>query len=105
MAHLGVDRANILPHNPQEKELHRREEENTHDQRRQSQGEAAPEQQFIDKVENGDENAECRRDKAKHGGHTQRHLGVVGDAQHGHIVQGIKVIFGDAALASGLDIF
>ena len=41
-------------------------------------------------------------DEAGEGGEAERHLGVVDDAQHADVVEGVPVVLGDAELAGGL---
>ena len=97
-----MDRADVLAENSHGNQLHRAEEENTDHQRRDAYREAIPEQQFVEQVAEPGQNAEGGSGKPGEGHQPQRHLRKIGDAQHRHIVERVKIVLGETPLAARL---
>ena len=57
--------------------------------------------ELDDQVDDSDQQREDRQQEAAHRGESQWHLGVVRDAEHGHVVQRVEVVLGDPAARRG----
>src|SRR5450756_330141 len=105
MVHLCVNGSYVLAEDADEEELHATEEVHADHERRQAEVEGVPHGQLEDEVDHGHEQGDDRQSEAGHGRQPQRHLGVVGDPQHGHIVERVEVVLGDAAAPRRLRIW
>jgi hypothetical protein len=101
---LSVDRPDVLAEHSDEEELHCAEEVDADQQGRESELELVPEQELGDQVAHGHEQADDRDGETGHRREAERHLGVIGDAQHRHVVEAEEVVLRAAAVASRLHI-
>jgi hypothetical protein len=64
--------------------------------------EAVPVHQLVEQVAQAEAEAEHRHQEADHGREAQRHLRVVGEAEHRDIEQRVEIVLGETARAPGL---
>ena len=89
---LRMDRADVLAEHPDEEELNCTEEVDSDQERRQAKLKLVPEHELGDEVPDRDEQADYGDGESRHRGEAERHLGVIGDTQHGDVVQGEEII-------------
>jgi len=99
-----VDGPDILAENADEEKLHRAEKEESDFERCQAEAETVPVKELENQVAEGDEQAQERDGEAEHGGQSEGHLRVIGNAEHRHVVEAVKVVAGDTAFPHRLAI-
>src|ERR1700733_828589 len=99
---LSVNGSDVLPHHTEKKELKRGDEKYSDQHGRKAKAEGRPEDQLKDEVDQGDKKRETRPKEAGEGGETKRDLGVVNDAEHAEIIEGVPVVLGNSELAGRL---
>ena len=103
--HLGINRTDVFPDNANKKELHRTEKEQADNEGRGPQRKLIPKNQFGDEIPHGNKKAGDGHREPQHGGQPQGNLGVIGDSQHGNIIQRVKIVFADSPFSRGLHVF
>ena len=99
LEHQGVDRADVLADDAEGDELDGAEEEEAEDDGGDADAETAPEDQLVNEVEHAGQKADQGRAETREDDESQGHLGQIGNAQHGEVVEEVEAVAGDAALA------
>src|ERR1700755_189995 len=95
-----MDRSDILPYDSERNELYRPEKEKSDHCWCQAKLELVPEDELGDQVAESSEQAEKSEDETPEDNKAKWNLGQVRDAEHRHVIQGVKVIFCNAAHAA-----
>ena len=99
---LGVDGADVFAHDAEEDELERSGEEDSDEHGSEAEAEGLPEEHLEDEVDAGDDKGKRSTRESGKGSEAQRNSGVINDAKHSNVVEGVEVVLGKAALAGGL---
>ena len=98
----GMDGTDVFTNDAETEELDGGEEEETDDERGGTDGEAIPEEELVDETAEGCDHAEEAAGQTGEGDDAERDLGQVGDAQHGHVIERVEVVLGNAFQAAWL---
>ena len=94
--------SHVLANDSQGDELDGAEEEEAEDHGSDADIEIGPEDQLVNQVEHTHQEADEGRDEANEDDEPEGHLGEIRDAQHGEVVEAVKVLAGDSPGAAVL---